>query len=296
LYSNYYLHIFCDYSAVQRFSAKKTDISFFLQQRLPFPKGCARMSLKGGGTYEDRKKCSYKTGKGLCGKSSAAGCQPYNLRMALSAENTRRAGSFPQAQGMITALGDWLARKLALSGAVPEGERELYSYGFFLLLSKGLFLVVTAAFGAMWGGLWESIAFYGLFALLRGYAGGIHASRESTCLFWTTAAMLLSTGLIRWMEAPGREAVALGLLLAGLIGVALLSPLDSPEKPLAPEDWGLYRWRSLVAALGVAGGSLVSAALGWPVPLAIAAPALALEALLLAIGTVKTRKSAKMQK
>lgn len=194
---------------------------------------------------------------------------------------------------MITALGDWLARKLALSGALPEGERELYSYGFFLLLSKGLFLAITAVFGAMWGVLWESIVFYGLFALLRGYAGGIHASREGTCQLWTTAAMLLSTGLIRWLEEPGREAMALWLLLAGLIGVALLSPLDSPEKPLAPEDRSLYRRRSLAVALGAAGISLASATLGWPVPLAIGAPALALEALLLAIGTVKAQKSAK---
>lgn len=197
---------------------------------------------------------------------------------------------------MIAALGDRLARALALSGTVPEGEQELYSYGFFLLLSKSLFLLVTAAFGAMWGVLWESIAFYGLFALLRGYAGGIHASRERACFLWTAAAMFFSTGLIRWLEPPGRGAAALGLLLAGLAGVALLSPLDTPEKTLAPEYRQFYRRRSLTIALGAAGGSLVSAALGWLTPLTIAAPALTLEALLLSTGTVKVRKSAKMQK
>lgn len=196
---------------------------------------------------------------------------------------------------MITALGNRLAHALALSGAVPEDEQELYSYGFFLLLSKSLFLLATAAFGAIWGVLLESIAFYGLFTLLRGYAGGIHASKEGTCLLWTTAAMFFSTGLIRLLETPGREVAALGLLLVGLIGVALLSPLDSPEKPLDLEDRSLYRRRSLVVILGAAGGSLVSAALGWLTPLAIAAPALTLEALLLVIGTVKIRKFAKMQ-
>lgn len=195
---------------------------------------------------------------------------------------------------MITALGDRLAHALVLTGAVPEGEQELYSYGFFLLLSKGLFLVVTAVFGTMWGVLWESIAFHTLFALLRGYAGGIHASKESTCLFWTTAAMLFSTGLIRWLTVPGRGAAALGLLLAGLAGIALFSPLDTPEKPLDPEYRKSYRRRSLTVALGAAGISLVSAALGWLAPLTIAAPALALEALLLSAETIKARKSAKL--
>lgn len=197
---------------------------------------------------------------------------------------------------MITALGDRLASALVLVGAVPECEQELYSYGFFLLLSRGLFLLVTVSFGVMWGVPWESIAFYGLFTLLQSYAGGIHASRESTCLFWTTAAMLFSTGLIQWLKAPGREAAALGLLLVGSIGVTLLSPLESPGKPLTPEDWSLYRQRSLIVALGAAGGSLVSAALGWLAPLGIAAPALALEALLLAAGTAKAKNPQKCRK
>ncbi len=191
---------------------------------------------------------------------------------------------------MITALGDWLARKLALSGAVPEGERELYSYGFFLLLSKGLFLAITAVFGAMWGVLWESIVFYGLFALLRGYAGGIHASREGTCQLWTTAAMLLSTGLIRWLEDHGREAMALWLLLAGLIGVALLSPLDSPEKPLLAEDWRYYRRisRRLTAAYALLG--VWAAAAGWPILYPIAASA-TLEGILLLAGNINQKNA-----
>lgn len=196
---------------------------------------------------------------------------------------------------MITALGDRLAQALVQSGAVPDEERELYSYGFFLLLSKGLFLLAAMAFGAMWGCLWESVLFYALFTLLRGYAGGYHAAKEHTCLICTTVAMLSATGLIRWLEAPGREAVALWLLLTGLVGVALLSPLDSPEKPLVTEDRNHYRRKSMTVTLAAAIGSLVSAALGWLAPIAIAAPALALEALLLAAGTVKAQKSAKKQ-
>lgn len=90
-------------------------------------------------------------------------------------------------EGMITMLGDRIARAMVRAGAVPEDEQELYSYGFFLLLSKGLFLLVTASCGAMLGVLWESVLFYALFTLLRGYAGGIHAEKEGTCLICTTA-------------------------------------------------------------------------------------------------------------
>lgn len=191
---------------------------------------------------------------------------------------------------MITRLGDRIAWALVLAGAVPKDEQEMYSYGLFLLLSKGLFLLVTAVFGAMWGVLWESILFYTLFSLLRGYAGGIHAEKEGTCLIYTTAAMFLASWLIRWLEAPGNGKVGVGLLLAGLVEVHLFSPLDTPEKPLIPEDWIRYRQRSMAVALVATIGSLICAALGWFVPLAIAAPSLTLEGLLLTAGAVKNKK------
>ena len=196
---------------------------------------------------------------------------------------------------VITNLGNRLACMLVQSGVVSDNEQELYGYGFFLLLSRAIFFLVTVTFGAIWGVLWEGIAFYGLFALIRGYAGGIHASREESCFLWTTVAIFLSTGLIRWLEVQDRKTIALGLLLVGLLGVVLLSPLDVPGKPLSPEDRNLYRKRSLIVALGASGFSLCSAGVGWLTPLTIVSTALALESVLLTIGTVKTQKSAKMQ-
>lgn len=194
---------------------------------------------------------------------------------------------------MITSLGNRIARALVLAGVVPEDEQELYSYGFFLLLSRVLFFLVTASFGIMWGVLWESILFYALFSLLRGYAGGIHAEKESTCLICTTAVMLSATGLIRWLETPSHGAAGLGLLLTGLVGVFVLSPLDTPEKPLSPEDRTCYRRLSLTVSLAAVAGSLAIATLGWVTPLAIAAPAMSLEGLLLTAGAVKNRKICK---
>lgn len=191
---------------------------------------------------------------------------------------------------MITKLGDRIARALVLSGMASEEEQELYSYGFFLLLSRGLFLLVTAAFGAIWGVLWESVLYYALFSLLRGYAGGIHAEKESTCLICTTVAMLSAVSLIRWLEAPGNGEVGLGMLLVGLAGVLLFSPLDTSEKHLSPEERIRYRRQSLATAFAAVTGSLAIAALGWFVPLAITAPAMALEGLLLTAGAFRNTK------
>lgn len=84
---------------------------------------------------------------------------------------------------MIINLGEKIAHKLAASGTISSEDIDLYGYGFFLLLSSALYLVVVAIFGSAFGILWESIVFYFLFSILREYAGGIHAKTEHGCMF-----------------------------------------------------------------------------------------------------------------
>lgn len=83
---------------------------------------------------------------------------------------------------MITNLGEKISHKLAASGTISPDDVDLYSYGFFLLLSSVLYLVVVAILGSAFGILWESIVFYFLFSILREYAGGIHAKTEHGCI------------------------------------------------------------------------------------------------------------------
>ena len=61
---------------------------------------------------------------------------------------------------MITNLGEKIAHKLAVSGTISSDDVDLYSYGFFLLLSSALYLVVVAIFGIAFGILWESICWW----------------------------------------------------------------------------------------------------------------------------------------
>lgn len=50
---------------------------------------------------------------------------------------------------MITNWGEKIARKLAASGTISPEEIDLYGYGFFLLLSSTLYLIVVAIFGML---------------------------------------------------------------------------------------------------------------------------------------------------
>ena len=83
----------------------------------------------------------------------------------------------------MTFWGLRIARKLAVSGIIDPDETDLYAYGFFLLLSRGIYLLVTSIFGAVFGILWENVLFYVSFSLLREYAGGIHAKQNQAASF-----------------------------------------------------------------------------------------------------------------
>lgn len=191
-------------------------------------------------------------------------------------------------------MGTWIAehitQKLIASSVIEESDRELYSYGFFLLLSSVLYLVVAAIFGSAFGILWESIVFYFLFSILREYAGGIHAKTEHGCMLSTILALLLSIIGIRKMMQAELSTAAMVFLIVGCAAVFLFSPLDVPEKRLSADDWRYYRRISLRLAVAYALLGVWAAAAGWLILYPIAASA-TLEGILLLAGTINQKNA-----
>lgn len=191
-------------------------------------------------------------------------------------------------------MGTWIAehitQKLIASSVIEEGDRELYSYGFFLLFSSILYLIVAAIFGSVFGILWESVVFYFLFSILREYAGGIHAKTEHSCMLSTILALLLSIIGIRKMMQAELSTAAMVFLIVGCAAVFLFSPLDVPEKRLSADDWRYYRRISLRLAVAYALLGVWAAATGWLILYPIAASA-TLEGILLLAGTINQKNA-----
>lgn len=61
---------------------------------------------------------------------------------------------------MATVLAERIVSKLIASSAVKEADRELYVYGFFLLITRSFFFLVAVAFGSILGIPCESVIFY----------------------------------------------------------------------------------------------------------------------------------------
>lgn len=142
-------------------------------------------------------------------------------------------------------MGTWIAehitQKMIASAAIEEGDKELYCYGFFLLISKIFFFFVAVISGLLADTTVESIIFYVVFMLLRTYAGGIHARTEMSCTVLTTLALIASVLVIRQLEMRTGGAISLLMLGIGSLCILAFSPLDTDGKPLDKHEKRQYK-------------------------------------------------------
>lgn len=185
---------------------------------------------------------------------------------------------------MISTLAVRITEALCAASAIEESDKELYQYGFFLLLSHVLFFLLTAFLGLLFRVPAESIMFYTMFSLLRSYAGGIHAKTETLCILLTSLSMFISVASIFVMKLVHALIVPVGMLVVGVLCILILSPLDTREKPLSKAERKRYRCASWLLAFGFAVLSLVGVAVCYPTVLYAVAVAIFMEGCLLALG------------
>ena len=98
---------------------------------------------------------------------------------------------------MISKLASQFTDKLLSNGTIDAEDKELYNYGIFMLISHLLFFIVSCVLGLVLKCLLEGIIFYVAFMLIRGYAGGYHASSESKCEILSTLSIAMCIVVIK---------------------------------------------------------------------------------------------------
>ena len=158
---------------------------------------------------------------------------------------------------MISRLAEKAVDHIFPQGSLSRDDREVYIYGFFMLFSRIFFFLLTALWGVLLGVLLESVLLYAAFAMIRAYAGGVHASRESTCTICTSLTMLLCCAAIRLCTQLKPVLLPLAMLAFGVLVIGLLSPLDTEAKPLTEGEKREYRCKSIAAAIVISAAAIL---------------------------------------
>ncbi len=142
---------------------------------------------------------------------------------------------------MINKLSKYFTDRLFQNGAIAEEEQELYIYGFFMLLSQFMYLVLACIFGLILGCFFESIIFYIVFQFIRRYAGGYHATTETRCEILSTLSIIACIVVIRLSKIYDFQTALLIISSVSAVCIFILCPLDTPEKPLSDKEFKYFR-------------------------------------------------------
>lgn len=82
---------------------------------------------------------------------------------------------------MIDHISQAISSNLVLRGAINENERDLYSYGAFLLISNAMTLVTALLIGFVSHRFVETLVFITSFVMLRSFTGGYHSKTFFKC-------------------------------------------------------------------------------------------------------------------
>ena len=193
---------------------------------------------------------------------------------------------------MIGRITSGVVEKLTDSTTISDTEKELYLYGFFILISQILYFIITIIMGILLDIVSLSIVFYISFQFIRRYAGGIHASSELKCEIISTTSIFISLLCVKSNVMFNIQIPTLILTLFASIVIFILCPLDTPEKPLTKEELRYFRKISLIVLAIMVSIIIISIV----IKLTIAYPicfSILLESVFLVAGKIKREHSNK---
>lgn len=188
---------------------------------------------------------------------------------------------------MIGKLSSKISDLLIRKSVIDSEDQELYVYGFFILLSQILYFIIAVIFGIIFNVLLQSVVFYIAFQFIRKYAGGYHASTEGRCEIMSALSILACIVMIWLSRSYDFSLLLFCISLVAVLVIAVLCPLDTPEKPLSNKELKYFRKISWLILFIIAALIVVSYIFGWSYIFSPCCISLILESILIIAGKIK---------
>lgn len=133
-----------------------------------------------------------------------------------------------------------LASKLVHTLNTGEEEKEIYEYGLSAIISTVLTTIVLFTIGVILHHVLETFIYIIVFTVLRSQCGGYHAPTRVICIVVSSVGLLL---VLYVFPHINRFDI---ILLASLLGMAILSPVDSLNKPIHKSKRIGFKIRSVI--------------------------------------------------
>lgn len=129
----------------------------------------------------------------------------------------------------------------------PNEDTEIMEYGLYVLIGKMIFTAVIVLIGVLLGELVSILLFTLFYTPLRSFAGGIHAKTQFRCFIFSLVMLFLIALVNKYIFIPNY--ISYIALIFSFITVMLLSPVETPNKPLDKMEKKVYGRKVKIIAL-----------------------------------------------
>lgn len=151
---------------------------------------------------------------------------------------------------MISKISKKIAENLIRKNVILLDDYDLYHYGLFVLLSEAFLFSCCFVIGAILKIILPTILFYFVFFVLHRFSGGVHVKTELHCQMITLTFFSVSIIAIKQM-IDVNDAVLLTIYLLCAVVLIILSPSDTPQKPLIKKERVLFKKITTLILAGV---------------------------------------------
>ncbi len=150
---------------------------------------------------------------------------------------------------MIVSLSNRITALLLSQKIIKEEDKEIYSYGFQIMISNLLGILLIVLIGLITQEFIITAVYYITFVFLRQITGGYHANSYLSC---NTTFFVVSLATIFLIRSIGNSVNILSILLMfifSLITTAVFAPVENKHKPITQERKRYFKILSICITL-----------------------------------------------
>ena len=145
---------------------------------------------------------------------------------------------------MIEDIANLMIDRLFRKEVIAEEDLEIYQYGIINILEYIFNIVPAIIISIVLREWWQGILFTVVFASLRTYAGGYHATTMRKCFVLSMGVFTTSLLVMKYLDIP--NFICWSLLIISDIIIIFLTPVEAINKSIDEVERKLYRRKSII--------------------------------------------------
>lgn len=151
---------------------------------------------------------------------------------------------------MIYEFSNKISSKLIGKKIIKEDDKEVYTYGFEIIISSLLILIGMVILGIIFRCLLKVIVFILFFCSLRVQAGGYHAKSHWKCFIYFLLSCFLAILISHLLLDFDKNLIIIILvLIESCIIIITYAPVDTVNKPLGSSEKVVYKKKSMITVI-----------------------------------------------